>query len=405
MEKYYREKVKHKNQNLRFQIISWEKFDKEINDDECDLEYKIYAFGITDTHKSICVEINDFTPYFFAKIPDEQQDKWTNFKTEEVKKYIKNKLYRFKESLVKVSVVEKKDINGFTNEQNFKFLKIVVKNEKAFVKCKYILCPSNDRPKPIIANISPMSIDFKLYEANIEPFIRYCHIQDIKLSGWCEIDSKDYKEEDNSRCQIDISCKWKNVKPLERTEPAQIYTLSFDIESYSDRGFTLQKNIFPDPDIEEDIITQIGNTLYIYGTNVKAECCFTVNSKSDKYVEEQEGIVTIVCNSEKELLQKWIKFIRQIDPDIITGYNINGFDWEYIYKRCKLLDIDLDIQYITRLHDYPAKFVTEKLISKAYGENIFKYIKAPGLLNSDIYTIIKRKKKLARYKLDYVAKE
>ena len=317
--------------------------------------------------------------------------------------YIKNKLYKFKESLIKVSVVQKKDLDGFTNEENFNFLKIIVKNEKAFTKCKYILCPGKGRPKVVIPNVSARDIDFKLYEANIEPFIRFCHIQNIKLSGWCEIEK--YNVEDNSRCQIDVSCKWKNINPIDITNPAKIYILSFDIESYSERGHQAQKNIFPDPELENDIVTQIGSTLHIYGTNIKAEYCFTVNSKKDKYVEEQENIVTVVCESEKDLLQKWIKFIRKLDPDIITGYNINNFDWEYIYKRCKLLEIDLDLQYLTRLHDYPAKFVTEKLVTTAYGENIFKYMSAPGLLNSDLYTIIKREKKLPSYKLDYVATE
>ena len=406
MEQYYRNKHKlRKNETLRFQIISWEKFDKEINDDELDLEYKMYAFGITDEDKSICVEINEFTPYFFAKIPDEQQERWNDFKTEEVKKYIKNKLYKFRDSLVKVSVVEKKDIDGFTNDENFKFLKIIVRNEKAFTKCKYILAPGKVRPKPVITSISPRDLEFKLYEANIEPFIRFCHIQNIKPSGWCEIEGKNYTEEDNSRCQIDISCKWKNVKPYDKTTPAKIYILSYDIESYSERGFQAQKNIFPDPELPEDIITQIGSTLHIYGTNIKAEYCFTINSKRDNRVDENNGIVTIVCNTEKELIKKWITFIRKLDPDMITGYNINGFDWEYIYKRCKLLDIDLDIQYLTRLHDCPAKFVTDKLVTNAYGENIFKFVKAPGLLNSDLYTIIKREKKLPSYKLDYVANE
>jgi len=70
----------------------------------------------------------------------------------------------------------------------------------------------------------------------------------------------------------------------------KIYILSFDIESYSERGHKAQKNIFPDPELENDIVTQIGSTLHIYGTNIKAEYCFTVNSKKDKYVEEQEGI-------------------------------------------------------------------------------------------------------------------
>ena len=404
MEKYYRKKVKlSKDQKLKFQIISWEKFDVEINGDENDLEYKIYAFGITDTDNSICVEINEFTPFFYVKIPDHLQDNWTDFKTEQVKLYLRNKMYKLKESLLRVTLVEKKDINGFTNDKDYKFLKIIFKNEKAFTKCKYILCPGKGRPKPVITNICKRDLDFKLYEANIEPFIRFCHIQDIKTAGWCEIDK--YFEEDNSRCQIDISCKWKNINPIDVTTPAKIYILSFDIESFSDRGFKAQKNIFPDPDIVEDVVTQIGSTLHIYGTKIKAEYCFTLNSPKDKYVEEQEDIITVVCDNEKDLLKKWIMFLRKLDPDIITGYNINNFDWDYIYKRCKMLEIDLDLQYLTRLYDQPAKFKTEKLITSAYGENIFKYVSAPGVLNSDLYTIIKREKKLPIYKLGFVANE
>ena len=185
----------------------------------------------------------------------------------------------------------------------------------------------------------------------------------------------------------------------------KFYILSYDIESFSDRGFNSQRNIFPDPDLEEDIITQIGNTLHIFGTKIKQEYCFTINSPIDNYVEEQDNIITIVCESEKDLLIKWINWIRKLDPDYITGYNINGFDWNYIYKRCKILDLELNIQYLTRLHDYPAKFVVEELKTNAAGENIFKYVKAPGLLNSDLMTIIKREKKLPSYKLEAVATE
>ena len=59
----------------------------------------------------------------------------------------------------------------------------------------------------------------------LNPFIRFCHIQNIKLSGWCEIEK--YNTEDNSRCQIDISCKWKNINPIDITNPAKIYIFKF----------------------------------------------------------------------------------------------------------------------------------------------------------------------------------
>ena len=42
MEQYYRKKVNiNSKDTIKFQIISWETLDEEINGDEFDLEYKI----------------------------------------------------------------------------------------------------------------------------------------------------------------------------------------------------------------------------------------------------------------------------------------------------------------------------------------------------------------------------
>ena len=329
---------------------------------------------------------------FMQKFQMNLQDSWSDFKTKQLEQYIKKKLYKFKDSLLKVSVVLKKDLDGFTNEENFKFIKIITKNEKTFTKCKYILCPGQNRPNPIVQSITPCALDFKLYEANIEPFIRFCHIQNIKLCGWCSIEK--YKESDNSRCQIDISCKWTNVKPLNKRDIAKFRILSFDIETFSERAQTRQKNIFPDKNLESDKIFQIGSTLHIFGTNEKIQFGFTIKSPKDDDCTEQDSIITFKYSTEKELLQGWIKFLRKIDADEFTGYNINTFDWDYIFTRCKMLNIELDLYYLSRLYDKPAEFKELKLKTAAYGENEFKYLYCYGIYNSDLYTIIKREKKV-----------
>ncbi len=38
-------------------------------------------------------------------------------------------------------------------------------------------------------------------------------------------------------------------------------------------------------------------------------------------------------NSESELLQAWGEFVRKVDPDLFTGYNINNFDIWYLLNR------------------------------------------------------------------------
>jgi DNA polymerase delta subunit 1 len=51
---------------------------------------------------------------------------------------------------------------------------------------------------------------------------------------------------------------------------------------------------------------------------------------------------------EKDMLLAWSYFMKVIDADIITGYNIMGFDFKYIYERTQ----ELGIHQIIKEKDY-----------------------------------------------------
>ena len=46
-----------------------------------------------------------------------------------------------------------------------------------------------------------------------------------------------------------------------------------------------------------------------------------------------------VFTSEPELLKEWTEFLQELDPDIITGYNIVNFDLPYLLNRAKTLKV------------------------------------------------------------------
>ena len=37
------------------------------------------------------------------------------------------------------------------------------------------------------------------------------------------------------------------------------------------------------------------------------------------------------------MLLEWSRFVREVDPDIITGYNITNFDFYFLLNRAKVL--------------------------------------------------------------------
>jgi DNA polymerase elongation subunit (family B) len=51
------------------------------------------------------------------------------------------------------------------------------------------------------------------------------------------------------------------------------------------------------------------------------------------YVPHREDIVYVECASEKEMLMKFIRKWREMDADIVTGWNVEGFDIPYLYNR------------------------------------------------------------------------
>lgn len=375
--------------SISFQIVSWEAFDT-INDEE-KAEYFIYLFGRTLDKKSVCCKLENYTPFFYIKIPDDLQSKWIDYHTNELKNFLKKKLYSQKEELKSISLINKKTIKGFTNNKKFKFLKLVFYSIRAFNKCKYIFS-SNSKYE---IKISSEILKFDLYESNIEPYIRFSHIVDIKMAGHVKI--LEYYENEDSRCDISISTKWNKVKNIDNDSINPIKILSYDIECVPE-----DKKQFPDPQKDNDIITQIGCTFQNYSEESYQKIMLSLNSPIDNYIENVPDIKILSFDSEKELLIAFIDLIKDEDPDIITGYNINTFDWKFIHFRC--LYNDIDYSDLSRLNEFPAKYIKQFLNTSAYGENNFEFINCIGVYNSDLFTIIKREHKLESYKLGNIGK-
>lgn len=48
------------------------------------------------------------------------------------------------------------------------------------------------------------------------------------------------------------------------------------------------------------------------------------------------------------MLDAWANFIREVDPDIFTGYNINNFDFPYLINRASHLKVK-NFDYLGRI--------------------------------------------------------
>jgi len=404
MESFTRKQINTSEDNLSFQILSWDAFDEEDSNSEIpDNRYQIYAFGVDKRGESVCVRFEEYQPYLFALVPAHLQDTFCDFQKKELEKYIKSKLFKNSEDLENVSIVERKKYKGFTNSKKYKFVKFVCRNLQTFNRIRFILNPKNKNCLPKINSIDIHNkLKFDLYESNIEPYLRFTHKMEIKMAGWVSVKNIT-RDNEISRCVHSYTCKYNSVSPLDIKEVSNLTLASWDIEAFSFSSRYQNCNDFPNPENESDIITQIGTSLYKFSTKESIKHVVTIKSPIDKCCDPVDGIIIEEYDSEKELIIGWVKFIISTDPDILIQYNGYNFDWRYIYERSKVLGIEYILENLSRIENKPAHIYEDQLNTSAYGDNFMKYLKIYGVTQFDLMFIIKKEHKLESYKLNNVA--
>ena len=80
-------------------------------------------------------------------------------------------------------------------------------------------------------NDNNAKIQFKIFESDIEPILRFMHIQKIKSNGLVTIDKNKCTMCYNNNVDISIETNWKNIISVEDdTSVCPLKIMSFDIE-------------------------------------------------------------------------------------------------------------------------------------------------------------------------------
>ena len=383
------------SKNLEFQLYDWTEAQDGGN-------FIIHSFGRTDDDQSVYAKITGFKPYFYFFLPNIIQDEskeTLEIIIQKIAKYFKNDIIieddlkknePLKLSFKEIQLVKLKKAEGFTNDKEFWFAKVVFNNVYGMTKYIGYL----EKNEILISGISELSIPikYKLYEANLQAMLTCFHIKEISGCSW--IETSIYKsitdeEKKESLCNIEIHVDWKDLNHIKKDHNAPFRICSFDIECFSIDGE------FPQADRPENSVIQIGATCTKIGQSVPYRqyigCLNETASVENTIVES--------CETERDLLLNFLKEIVNNDCDIITGYNILYFDEKYLYDRCKLLKIEEKMSFMSKLKKKKCLFIVETFEFS----NKFKYWETPGRIHIDLMKEIQKNYKLTSYKLDYVA--
>lgn len=83
------------------------------------------------------------------------------------------------------------------------------------------------------------------------------------------------------------------------------------------------------------------------------------------------------------MLRAWRDFVQEVDPDIITGFNIVNFDFPYILQRAQALHMQR-FAFLGRVRNKESKMKTSTFSSKALGTRETKDINIEGRVQFDM---------------------
>jgi len=163
-----------------------------------------------------------------------------------------------------------------------------------------------------------------------------------------------------------------------------INVIFLDIEVASDEGFPNYRNaIFP--------ITAI--TISKHGKKITFGC--------KEYKPKSADVAYFHCKNEKDMLQKFITVWNnpQYNPDVLTGWNVEGFDIPYLYNRITNLFSE---DYANKLS--PWGFVEKKEVQYKFGDRTEIVYDLKGISTLD-YLALYRKfsfKNQESYSLNFI---
>jgi DNA polymerase elongation subunit (family B) len=353
-----------------FQVLTWETQDTED-------EHLISIFGKTKEGKSVCVTTS-FTPYFFLKLPKKTSQLDVRNLYTKIDKVCP-------ECLISYDIVQSKDVWGFQNNEKFTFMQLNFKNLAARRMV-------NGRLKRTLPD---ESVKYKVYESNLDPVLRLMHRTNIQSTGWMDTGDACVRSH-LAHVNIDLFCNdWKTLKPVDIPETAPFIVASVDIECNSSTGK------FPDADVKDDACFQIAVSLTHFGSEVPYDKTCFCYKKTDS---DLDGCTIKSYETEREMLMAFKEYLMEKDIDIITGWNIFGFDLEYIMKRAVMTGCDQTFYEMSKMKNHSCELVYKKLSSSALGDNDLKILPMPGRFIFDLFHEVKKGYKLDSYKLDNVSK-
>lgn len=181
----------------------------------------IHIFATNSDGNHIRINLEGFEPYFYVKVPENSKGIFETI--------LKMSCEGIK---VKTEYVKRKVLFGYTGGRDYNFAKLSVSSLRDFRNLKNVFLSKENQP---IFSLTHSSKPLEVFEANLDPMLRFFHLRNIQTCGWATIlDSPEV----NDSGILELNARWDDIKPY-KSPPvavAPFLLASWDIECYSENG-------------------------------------------------------------------------------------------------------------------------------------------------------------------------
>lgn len=255
---------------------------------------EIWLWGVDGSGKRVLVIDRSFLPYFYAVIENGANPNEVVKETEEL----------HDSSIVKIEVVDRRFFG-----KSLKALKVHCGNPDAVTKCSKAL-----------RNLEGVK---NCLEDDIRYSMQYLVDNNVVPCAWHEVEAEEETGVTGVHADKVYSTK-SRPKLLEKNIIPKLRLLGFSIVRYSRQGS-------PKPDKNPVVLVSVA----------------TNSSEEKQFIASED-------KNDKPVLEAFVDYVRDFDPDIIVGYGVNGQDWPYLRQRCEKLGLHL---YVDRTETEPHQSV------------------------------------------------
>ncbi len=303
----------------------------------------IRIFSKTEKGGTVCVFYEGFLPYFYVDAGSELEE------------YLQGR-----KEVIGIEKVLRKPAIGYTTKLR-EYYKITLTSPR--------------HVKKIREELAKKRWVKQIFEADI--LFKYRFLVDHDLGGmrWMRVNGVRIPTK-TVKCSSLLA---KELKPAEKEDNAPLKFLSLDIECLPENEL---KPLSP-----EDKIILVGLAF-----NPPYRGMDTLVLVAKPFSNGERNIIG--TEGERELLSRLLRVIEEYDPDIITGYNVQGFDLPHLIARLKANKLPLTI----------GRCASKPMRARKVGE--YYEITIPGRVVVDPFLILRRdpRQRFKRYDLNTVAK-